>query len=799
MRIPKISLLLLCLIPGWFSTFAQVEDPDPITLDYYLYNEGPFDPNIPTPESFLGYQIGEWHIGHDLLVAYMRQLAAVSDRITITEYARSYEERPLIYLTITSEKNHAQLKTIREQHHALTDADQSTDLDIEQMPAVLYQGHSIHGNEPSGGNAAPLIAYWLAASKSPEVQQILNEVIILLDPCYNPDGFNRFASWVNTHKSKTLVSDPQSREFTEAYPRGRTNHYWFDLNRDWLPTQHPESQGRIKTFHAWKPNVLTDHHEMGTNSTFFFQPGVPQRTHPLTPNENQELTTAIAKFHAAELDAIGSLYYAREGFDDFYYGKGSTYPDVNGGVGILFEQASSRGHLQESVHGPLSFPYTIRNQARTAISTIQATKSLRKELLNYQRKFYQNAAKESRNYNTSAFVFKEPRDPERLVQFLDLLSRHQISAYKIGEDITLNGETYQAGDAYIVPTNQQQFRLIRSIFEPMTTFKDSLFYDVSAWTMPYAFNLSYGAVSKNQFSKTLIGAVYTLENNIPEGPYPDQSSYAYIFEWDHYLAPTLLYALQEKGIRTKVCTQAITTDDNQQFARGSILIPVQRQDIDASTLYQNIREAISKTGVPVKALSTGWTNEGIDIGSRSILSLKQPKVLMLIGNGVNSYEAGEIWHLLDQRYQMQLSMAEENQVSRLDLSKYNVLILPEGSHYQLNKSAASKIKEWVKQGGTLVAIKGGARWASNNEISYVSYVKIKQNQKKNSDHMKCFQMTEVHRLLAVLSSRLHWILATPLPMVMPEVVFPYSGAERIFSKFPIIHMPHPWFMRKHLY
>ena len=204
--------------------------------------------------------------------------------LRLEEYARSYEARPLLLLTITSLENHGQIETIREQHLDLTTGANAR-ISTENMPVVVYQGFSIHGNEPSGGNAAVLLAYHLAASKDPEVLELLDEAVILLDPCYNPDGFHRFSSWANMHKSLNLVSDPQSRELNEEWPRGRTNHYWFDLNRDWLLAQHPESQGRIRNFHRWKPNVLTDHHEMGTNSTFFFQPGVPQRTNPITPQK----------------------------------------------------------------------------------------------------------------------------------------------------------------------------------------------------------------------------------------------------------------------------------------------------------------------------------------------------------------------------------------------------------------------------------------------------------------------------------------------------------------------------------
>ncbi|NRB64880.1 MAG: zinc carboxypeptidase, partial [Saprospiraceae bacterium] len=375
MTMRNTFLVVVCIWVTMVCAYAQ-----PVSLNYYL-PDITYDEAIPTPQEFLGYQIGEWHISHDQQLAYMRELARLSPRITLTEYAKSHEQRRLVYLTITSEKNHNNLDDIKAQHLALNDASQSSGMDVSEMPLVLYQGYSIHGNEASGGNAAPLVAYYLAAGKDKKVMDLLDNVVILLDPCYNPDGFTRFSTWANMHKNVNLPGDPQDREYSEVWPGGRTNHYWFDLNRDWLLQQHPESQGRIQVFHEWKPNVLTDHHEMGTNATFFFMPGEKTRIYPITPQVNQDLTAAIGNYHAVALDKIGSLYYSGEGYDDFYVGKGSTYPDVNGCIGILFEQASSRGHLQESANGLLSFPFTIRNQVATSLSTQDACIGLREEIL----------------------------------------------------------------------------------------------------------------------------------------------------------------------------------------------------------------------------------------------------------------------------------------------------------------------------------------------------------------------------------------------------------------------------------
>ena len=333
----------------------------------------------------LGYQPGEWHVGHDQMLYYMRTLAQSSDRATINEYAKSYEGRPLINLIFTSPENHAKLDQIKAEHLALTDPSQSADISTDEMPIVIWLGYSVHGNEASSLNATLLTAYHLASAQGETVDDLLENAVIIIDPCLNPDGSNRFASWVNSHKSYTINPDPNGREFSEAWPRGRTNHYWFDLNRDWLPLAHPESKGRIALFHEWKPNILTDHHEMGTNATFFFQPGIPSRKFPWTPEKNVDLTHKMAAFHSKYLDDIGTLYYSEESYDDFYIGKGSAYPDQNGGVAILFEQASSRGHAQENDFGVLTFPMTIKNQFTVSLSTMASGIAHRKEFLDYQK------------------------------------------------------------------------------------------------------------------------------------------------------------------------------------------------------------------------------------------------------------------------------------------------------------------------------------------------------------------------------------------------------------------------------
>lgn len=694
------------------SIFAQKQ---PLT---YFLPDITYDKNIPTPEAYFGHQIGEWHISHDQLVGYMRALAAASPKAKLVEHGRSFENRPLIHLVITAEKNQKVLEDIKSQHQALTNPARSGNVDINKVPAVLYQGYSIHGNEPSGGNAAPLVAYYLLAGKSKDIDRLLDDVVILLDPCFNPDGFNRFASWVNTHRNKNLTADPADREYNEPWPRGRSNHYWFDLNRDWLPAQLPESQGRVRIFQEWKPNVLTDHHEMGTNSTFFFMPGVPSRVHPLTPKLNQELTERIGNYHAEALDAIGSLYYSKEGYDDFYYGKGSTYPDANGCIGILFEQGSSRGHVQESENGELTFAFTIRNQVATSLSTHKAVREMKKDLLTFQRDFYTSAMEDARNDNRKAYVFGDPSDRARTAALVEILRRHQIEVHQLAKPLSASGYQFAQGEAFIVPLEQPQYRLIHGIFENRTSFEDSIFYDISGWTYPMAFNLPFAALERRAFSDDLLGDKIAGAGISTEAPSPEFSEYAYLMEWSEYFAPKALNYLLQQGLRLKVASKPFSID-TRSYSPGTIMLPVAGQNKTAEQIHGLVTVASQISGVRFFDMDTGLTPDGIDLGSGDFRPLKLPQILLLTGDGVRSTDAGEIWHLLDQRYDMRVTKVEGASIGRISLDRYTVIIMPGGNYGSL--SGGDKIKEWVQNGGVLIAYQDAVQWARNNGLAFVEF------------------------------------------------------------------------------
>ena len=716
----KCSLiLLLSLQPGLLYSQSDIH------LHDYLPGHVTYDESIPTPAQIIGHEVGEWHVTHDKLVSYMYAVAEASDRVTITEYARSHENRPLLLLTVTSPENHSNINQIRNRHLSLTDPDRAFNLDLESMPVVVTLGHSVHGNEPSGSNASMLVAYYYAAAQGEEIDQILNNSILLIDPSFNPDGLNRFATWVNMHKSYTTVTDPASREFNEVWPNGRTNHYWFDLNRDWMPVVHPESRGRIQKFHEWRPNVLTDQHEMGTNATYFFQPGVPERTHPLTPQINQDLTAAIAEYHADILDDVQSLYYTKESFDDFYYGKGSSYPDVFGTIGILFEQASSRGHAQESVHGVVDFPFTIRNQFFTSLSTVTASVALRAELHEYRRSFYRDVQNEASQLTTRAFVIGDQNDRGRNFHFADLMSHHNVELYELAADLTIDGNEFKAGRAFVIPTNQTEYKFIEAMFETRTEFTDSLFYDVSTWTLPFAFNLPYAELNRRQFSSDLLGSRVDTPKLHESEVIGGKSQYAYMFEWDEYYAPRTLYRLQELGVRAKVASRPLTAHTatgQKEFGYGSILIALGIQDVDQDEIYRELERAAKEDGVDIYNITRGLSAAGIDLGSPGMNNIQKPSVAILAGSGVSNLEVGEIWHQLDQRYKIPLTIIDKHRFGGIDLNRYNTIIMVNGNYNDLSTGAVNNLKEWIRGGGNLIVQRSAINWARGQDIINVDLI-----------------------------------------------------------------------------
>ncbi|WP_462157038.1 M14 metallopeptidase family protein [Pseudoalteromonas sp. GB56] len=690
-------------------------------LSYYFDEDIQFDPKVPTPASVLGYEVGDWHVRHDQLVYYMRELAQHSDRVNIQTIGYTHEQRPLVMLTITKPERLGNIEQVRQAHLEQVSGNSAVAADA---PAVMYMGYSVHGNEPSGSNASLLVAYYLAAAQDQRVEQLLEHSVILLDPSLNPDGLARFASWANSNRAMIPSADPETREHNENWPRSRTNHYWFDLNRDWLLLQHPESRARIAQFQAWQPNVLTDFHEMGPNSTFFFQPGIPSRKNPLTPDENVDLTKTIATHHARILDKHDRLYFTEEAFDDFYVGKGSTYPDINGSVGILFEQGSSRGHVQDTINGRLEFPFTIKNQLLTNFSTFDAVLENRQKLLAYQQDFFKESAKLADKDKVKGYVVSAPKDPTRLAYFLSILEQHQINAYALTEPTTVEKQEFDAQNSYYVPLDQRQYRLIKAMFTEQQNFVDNTFYDVSGWTLAHAFNLEFKPLSSAWGLEVEDQAWSAGEAKSPAKNL--SRHYAFAFEWYDYHAPKLLSKLLQQGIEARVALAGFTANsdgEQKELAPGTIVIPAGIQKRDDWLAVLNATSA--DFAIDVFGITSGLTSKGVDLGSRQLAPVTLPKVLLVGGEQSSQYEVGELWYYLDRHVGLAPSIIEADNLSRVDLDNYTHIVFAQGRYASLSKSFKSQLQTWVQGGGVVWGHKGGAQFLADEQILKASYLSRK--------------------------------------------------------------------------
>ncbi len=683
--------------------------------DYFYKKFHPFNEAIPSPSEFLGYDIGEHHTRHDLIVAYFTKLAAVSDRASIYEYGKTHEGRKLVILTISSPENLQNLDNIKQDHLAFVDPSGSVS-NYDAVPIFINLGYNVHGNEPSTSEAALLSAYTFAASNNPEILNYIRNSVIMIDPTINPDGRDRHTHWANMYQGNPEVSDPQDAEHNEYWPGGRTNHYWFDLNRDWLLGIHPESRGKLTWYHEWYPNVVTDFHEMGTQSSYFFEPMKDNASlNPIMPKENYvDLNNLFGDYFAQALDSIGSFYFTKEVFDGTYPGYGSSYPDLQGALALLFEQASSRGHVQKTAFGEITFPFTIRNQYVTSIATVRAAVENKAYLRKYQQDFFKSALGNAAKSRLKGYSFKDDYDKNRVKAFIDKLLLHKVDVYK-------------ANGSYVVPTNQPQYRMVQSFFETYDKYRDSVYYDASAWSVANFYNMKYRSVT----SLNLGEKVTSTEELVSVVPV-QKTDYAYIIDYDDYNATAVLHYLQNNGVTVSSSFKpftAKTTVGDKAFNYGALVVPVSLQKKNADEIFELIQKAQKKYHVPMFSVKTGYNAKGIDLGSRSVSPITKPKAAMLIGTGVRSYEAGEVWHLLDTRVHMPITKIPMRNFNGVNLDKYNTLVMVSG-RYDFTKKQQEKLKGWIGKGNTLITIGGASKWVVDKKLVKEKLVEVAKDSTK---------------------------------------------------------------------
>ena len=672
-----------------------------------------FDPAVPTPEQFLGYPIGSHYTRSDQIVAYLRELDRVSDRVGTRVIGTTYEARPQLVATITAVENQQNLPQIHAQRRGLTDPTLPAP-DYAKLPVVVSLNFGVHGNESSSSEAALLLAYYLTASRSPETQRWLREAVVTIDPLENPDGRDRATHWFDQNKSWPPVTDPLDREHTEAWPGGRTNHFYTDLNRDWLALVHPESRARMAFYHEWYPNVLIDFHEMGTNGTYYFEPSKPHSTeNDLVPRSTYEvLNVRMAKYFAGALDQLGSLYWTKEQFDNLSPIYGSTYPDFQGGVGITFEVGSSRGLAQESTNGVVTFPFTIRNHVATGLATVRGAVEEKEVYLRAQRDFFTSALAEARKFPTKAYVFGSDQDPTLTHKLLETLLLHHVQVHELRQSVTLDKQRFTKGAAYVVPTAQPQYRIVNSLFEELTAFHDSVFYDVTGWALSHAYGLP---VAKQKTAVLVQGAPLGAVPPQAGGVAGGQSSYAYLLPWADYNAPRALVALQQAGVATKVAFKPFTAGSKEgvrtDFGYGTLVVPVAAQRLPADSVFRIVSRVAQRAQVSFTGVSTGFSVGGIDLGSNNVRTVPEARAALLVGAGTTASEVGEVWYHASQQLGLPLSKIELSNFGRAPLGRYSALVVVGGVYTALDRPAVERLRRWVQEGGTLITIKNASEWA----------------------------------------------------------------------------------------
>jgi len=710
------NVLLLSAVVA--APLAVAYEPKPV--EQLLDQAVEYDPAIPKPEDVTGYRLGEILYPPHMHASYVEAVAEASNRMVFNIIGRSHFGRPIHQVTISSPENLARLDEIKATQRSLLEPDAAEP--PGDHPVIMQFTFGVHGSEPSSYDAAPAMLYYLAAAQGPGIETLLDEAVINIIVPINPDGANRMAQWTNMHHAAVPVADPQSREHYYEWPWGRTNHYYFDLNRQKLLVNQPESRAVVEFTHQWMPNVVGDYHEMGSNSTFMFSPGPPERRNPLFSNAALELNQDMNQFVTEQLDGEGALYVTEELFAHFYLGFGSSYPNLLGAVPYLFEQSSTRGLLRETEYGTLRYDDKIGQQARVGLAVIRAGHARRAQLQAHLTNFYEESRALGADDPVRAYVFSSS-DRGRLSDFINMLNVHQIQVRELERTVESDGRTFEAGESFIVIADQTHYRVVKGLFDADIIEERSLFYDVSGWTQPLAWDLDYAELRGRAFSGNLSGEkVSSLAMTVPT---PERSPYVYVLEWDSYYAPRALYRMLDAGLRARVIpdeTTIRTSAGEVEPGRGAIVVPIAGQELDADAIHELMVRAAREDFVTVHAAISGLTSRGSDLGGFQLSNVEKPNVLLATGRDVSSNDAGEYWHLLDHEMNIPVALIDVSEMPNVSLERYTHIILPGGQYNSLDENFRQRMDAWIRAGGALIASESASRWVAEHDLSSAEFL-----------------------------------------------------------------------------
>ncbi len=713
---PRNALVAALLLLGQWLAAAPVRADDD-----FFGADARFDPAVPAPATVLDHAIGARPARVEGITGYLKLLGERSPRAKAQVIGRSYEGREIVLLAVSTPENLARLDDIRRDRLARIAAGAAPE-DPAATPLIVWLNYGVHGAEASGLEAVVPTAYWLAASTDPEVAQWLEKAVILLVAPFNPDGHARRVDWVERWSGAVANPDPQ-HVLHNLWIDARTNHYGFDLNRQWLLLTQQESRAWQAAWQRWRPHVSADFHEMGRASSYYFHPGAPTRRNPLIPDALRSFADRIADAHRAALDATGRLYYSEESFDNFYPGKGSTYPQLNGSVGFLFEAATANGGLVETPEGLRSLRDNVRTHFLTSLSTIRGAVALKDELLAHEGRWAAETAALVRADAVKADVV-HGSDPRVLADFAAVLTAHGIRVHRLARALTLDGVSFPAGESLIIPRDQPQYRMVATLFERVREFSDSIFYDVSAWTLPDAYGLAHGQVTGRRFDTDLLGAaVADAEELLPAPPAPPENAYGYLVDWRDLAAARAAFRLLDAGVEVygamKDFTAPLLGGGTAAFPAGTLFVPARGGQEGRRRAHALLTELSRKLRLPVAAVASGHTPDaGRDFGARqSFAPLARPKVLLAVEDGLQRYEWGAVWFLLDRRLGIPVTLMPLSEIPRRDIRGYTHIVLVGGRSAALDEKLKGALERWVREGGTLVAFKQQAVWAAQQWLA----------------------------------------------------------------------------------
>jgi len=676
------SFCRVVLIAAFLSASGVLADPAEgpfaspahVQLEDYFPPVDPalgYDQNVPRPESVLGHTIGSRYARPDMVVAWFEALAEASPKVRLIDLGRTHEGRRQITVLISSIGNVERLDELQRAWLA----------GERDAPLFTWEGYGVHGDEASGVQAAMAVAWYLAASPEDDVLKLLRNAVVMIDPMQNPDGYGRYATWANQTLGHAPSTDPASLERRQSWPGGRTNHYLLDLNRDWLLLQQPETMNRVRFLQSYRPVVMVDHHDRGLDQALILPPG-SERWHPLITDDNRALTDRLAAFQARALDRVDRPYYARPESDGFYPGKGSIWADLQGTIGIRFEQSAGTGVVEDTPAGRLTLPMAIHNHVLATLATLDGVIELAPDLRAY-REDYEERKQVPRGLPL-AWIFDDGSDPSRAAALVQVLEDQGLSVFGITEPVRTEGREYLPGRAWVVPVLGAQAPLAHTLFADVPSSVDAAYYEISAWSLPHAFGVSASPLSR--VPGKLAADSHVNRNYAVTGR---TSAVAWVLPWDDYYAPAVLARLQAAGVKARLATTAFDSESagaTVSFKPGAVVI--HKADVPEMTEWKrDFLARIAGGDAPLVGLDSSLSEAGPDVGSPTLLPLTPASVALLAGEGTNPPEVGGIWHALDRRLGIPVTLLEATAMDAETLGRHTHLFVADGDYAGLPEDA----------------------------------------------------------------------------------------------------------------